>query len=291
MAFLRTIRNSIYNPAFYSELLSKPLSFSFKYFYTLVAILSLGLAVIVGIKAIPTIRLFSAEVVGKVVNYYPEELVITIAHGKASTNVAEPYFLKLPDDFESKTSAQGVSTSPDIAKYDNFLVIDTASPLSIERFKEHKTIVLLSGSDAMIADRRGNIRIHNLKNVPDVKIDRAWVSNMAGKIGSLLKVAMPVVVVGAFAVGVVGFSFKLLYLLLAALLIWLILKIKKVPAGYSKAYQIGLHAMTLGILAQSVFYLLGASQILSLFTILLLAVVLINCSAKEGSSAPAVAQP
>ena len=96
MSFLQNIGKSIYSPEFYKELLGLPFSFSLKYFYSLAVVLAVALAVIFSFKIIPAAQPFLQSIGPQVLNYYPDELVITIKNGDVSTNVAEPYLLPLP---------------------------------------------------------------------------------------------------------------------------------------------------------------------------------------------------
>ena len=96
MEFFKNIKNSIYNPEYYSNLLNKPFSYSLKYFLLFSFIIALLLTVDSSFSALPKIKSFLDVAGKKTIQYYPDELQITIKNGKTSTNVNEPYFIKTP---------------------------------------------------------------------------------------------------------------------------------------------------------------------------------------------------
>ena len=112
-------------------------------------------------------------------------------------------------------------------------------------------------------------------------IDKARVAAFVGKMAPLAKFVGPLVVLMTL-VGIFIFSnFKLLYFLIAALLVWAIVSIKKLDLGYKKSYQIAMHAATLPMLL-TIFTGLGVlPSVRFIPTILLLVVVWINLKSVE----------
>jgi hypothetical protein len=85
--------------------------------------------------------------------FYPEELVVTIQDGKASTNVPEPYFIKFNDVIPTENwnssfkegFEEGVAMDADANLEEfNLLVIDTKTPFSAEQFKDYHALVWLT---------------------------------------------------------------------------------------------------------------------------------------------------
>ena len=95
MKIFKNIKNSIYSPKFYKELLEKPFSFSFKYFAIFALTISLFVTIIFSVIYIPGIKFFIDEFGYNVIDYYPEELQVTIKNGQVFTNVQEPYFIQV----------------------------------------------------------------------------------------------------------------------------------------------------------------------------------------------------
>ena len=189
MQLWTTFKGSIYSPAFYRELRTRSFGFSFKYFYSLAAILALVAAAVVAFTAVPQLQ-FALQTLGaKALGYFPQDLEITVAKGSASANVAEPYFLKTPSDFLQSTST---------TRYENLLVIDTSLPLSIEKFRSYHTTALLSKHDLLVSGKQGEVRVYSLEKVPDVKINKAWVEKVVGQFSPYLSFLGPIAVVLIF---------------------------------------------------------------------------------------------
>ncbi|MDO6575174.1 hypothetical protein, partial [Staphylococcus pasteuri_A] len=70
--------------------------------------------------------------------------------------------------------------------------------------------------------------------------------------------------------------YYLIYLLLAALLVFGLLKILKIPANYSRSYQLAIHGATITIVVGAVAFLLPVIEFPFLGTLILLAVVGVN---------------
>ncbi|MBI2623806.1 MAG: DUF1189 family protein [Candidatus Liptonbacteria bacterium] len=287
MQFLRTIGESVYSPDFYRALRARPLSFSLKYYYSLAAIVAVVGTAFVSLylpQAQPQLRAFFENAV----NAFPAELAVTFKDGAASANVKEPYFIKYPRALGG-ASETGGSGAADGKPPEYLLVIDTASPLSIEKFRSYGAAALLAKRDLAVAGRRGEVRVYSLELVPDVTVDKAWVEKTVGQFTPYLKFVGPILVLLFFILILALFTFELVYLFVSALLVWGLLRLKGIKTGYGAAYRTGIHAITLGIfvnIAAMAFQIpLGVPF---LFTILMLAVVAVNCR-KEGivsSSSP-----
>lgn len=100
MKIFAKIKDSIYNPEYYKDILQKPFSYSIKYFLFFALIFALVFAIPVSLKLIDGIKNIS-ENSPQLANYFPEELTIFIKDGKASTNVQEPYFIKIPNQWRA----------------------------------------------------------------------------------------------------------------------------------------------------------------------------------------------
>ena len=283
MGLIRLVQESIYSPIFYNGLLVKPLSFSFKYFYSFALVLSIVLAAVISYALIPPASSFFQTVGPKILAYYPDELVITVSGGKASTNVEEPHFFPWPSELRE---ADGT------APFENLLVINTIVPFSLEQFRSYRTAALLTQDSFIYAGDKGEIRIQPLAGVPDGKLDKRFVATVTERIAPFSKFVAPIIVIGAFLAGLALFSFELAYLLFGALLIWLLLRVKKVRVQYWKAYQIGMHAVTLGLLFQALMFAFGLNVRLPfLFTALMLVVAFVNVRPVPVGTPTVPAQP
>ncbi len=256
MIFLENVKNSIYGPEFYKKLQSKPLSFSFKYFYALASVLAVILTAQLSFQLIPNIARVLAGIGPGIVNNYPSELVITIKNGQASSNVAEPYFIKTPASIaggnsknEPAVTINGLQPSSSSSSVpENLIVIDTKNQFSEADFDKYNTFAVLTKTSLASRKDNGKIEIQSLSKIPDWTVNQASIASFVGKIQPFIKFIAPILVLAFFIGFMISFSFELLYLLFAALLIWVVAKIKKFPIGYKKSYQAGLHIMTLPLL-------------------------------------------
>lgn len=279
MKLFENIKSSIYNPAYYSELLAKPFSYSFKYFLSLTALLALVGTIFISFSVLPEMNAFINNANSKVLQYYPDNLEITAKGGKISTNVPEPYFIKMPAEFKSgqKTEPEFRKSVP-IEEMDNLLVIDTKSPLTIELFKDYKTAALLGRDSLVFYKENGAVNIQPLDEMPDGVMTKAKFSSLLSGLMPYLKVLPYVLVPIVFIALFIGLNIGyLIYLIFGAFVIWIASKIKKADISYGKSYQLGIHAITLGLILEStVFWFYPNLDFSFLFTILMLVIFWIN---------------
>ena len=101
--FYRTFAKSISSPKYYKDILKAKFSFSLKYLILLLFIVNLITTIKIGTflyKYYPQIGPFIGEVKQTVVDFYPQELVLTVKKQKISTNVKEPYNIDFPEQLE-----------------------------------------------------------------------------------------------------------------------------------------------------------------------------------------------
>src|SRR6185369_13916449 len=124
MKIISKIKSSICDPAYYKELNEKTIGYSFKYFFSLIFLLSLLSTIIFSVIYVPKAKSFLDSLGPKMISYYPAELEIKIKNGVATSNVTEPYMIKIPDELK-KTPTSGNDSS----NYENLLVVDTTHDL------------------------------------------------------------------------------------------------------------------------------------------------------------------
>jgi len=290
MEFFKNIQRSIYDPEFYQGLLTKPFSYSLKYFILFSLLITLVATVYLSFSILPKINNFLENISPTILNYFPDDLEIVIEDGLASTNVPDPYFLEMPfgvpEDIEMRPDIQGYGI-------ENLLVIDTRfDEATLEQFKSYNTIIFLSRKTMMYYDEN-QVAIQPLAGIPNFKLDKRVISSLLAKIVPYFRLVGPLFVIFVFG-GYFAFVFvgRMFYLLFAALLIWIIAKVKKVNIGYKKAYQLGFHLITASILYQIIFGLiLDVSKSSLLFIGLILILTIVNLRpAKVSTETPPVAQ-
>ena len=280
MEFFKNIRKSIYDPEFYKGLLEKPFFYSLKYFILFSLLIALVATIYLSFSALPKVNDFLKNIGPTVLDHFPEDLEIVVKDGLASTNVPEPYFLRIL--FEAP---ENIEIKPDIRGYgiENILVIDTRSDeATLEEFKSYNTIILLSRKTLMHYDDN-QVVIKSLAEMPDFKLDKGFVSSLLAKIVPYFRFIKPgfiiIVFCGYFAYVFFG---RMVYLLFAALLIWVIAKVKKVNIGYKKSYQLGFHLITASIFYQIIFrFILNTPKVSFLFIGLILFLAFVNLKPAE----------
>lgn len=281
MQFFNNIKSSIYNPNFYNEILNKPFSYSLKYFLSLAVLIAIVTTIVFSFSTLPKINKFIGEIDVNVLKYYPDELVITAKNGIISTNVPEPYFIKMPAELKDENikpaKNESEITRQDMAELENLVVIDTKSPLTVDLFLSYKTFALV-GRDSIAFYDNSAVKIQPTGPELNGVLTKAKVLESLDKIMPYIKIIPVALIPIAFIFSFIGFIFgNLIYLIFGAFVIWLAAKIMKRELEYGKAYQIGFHAITLGVILEAIiFQFYPILNFPFLFTILMVMIVWIN---------------
>lgn len=265
MQIFSNIKNSIYSPEYYKEVLQKPMSYSVKYFFKFILILAFVLAVVYSFIFIPRLKAFVDNFGIEAVNVFPGDLKVEIKNGQAFSDSIQPYFIKVPQGFESKE---------DQPKFDNFIVIDTNNNFDLEKFNSYNTFAILN-KDSITYFQNKKITVQPLKDVPNFVADKQSLANLINQVTPFARFIYPIIPVGLFLGNFVAFIFYLLYMIFGALIIWLVLKIKNIKTTYKKSYQLGLHLLTPAIIINTVLGFLGV-VFPFLFTIIIIIFTIIN---------------
>lgn len=268
------IKQSIYGPAYYRELLSRPLSFSCKYFFALALFLALVLTIAYSVPLVPKILEATREFPAAFFAYYPDQLEITINKGIVSSNVAEPYFLPTPEAFKG-----GVGP---------LLVIDTKTPFSTAQFKEYKVAAWLGRDQVALLDRGGSIRVEPFDAKMDVTINEELLRGLEQKFQPFYKFAAPTLVLVIFLGLFIVFCFSFIYLVVGAVFIFFLGRLMRVRFTYGASYRIGLHATTLPLILSSILSTLNlpVSNFPFLYSAVMLAVVFVNFKGNTSALTP-----
>jgi len=271
--FFKNIVKSVYNPTFYKELETRSTWASVRYYLGLSVIIAVILGASTAALLSPLVVAFLGQAKPVVLDIYPKDLVITIKSGSAASNVSEPYFIKMPDKMKQFFGATSTI---------NLAVIDTREKADQSKFASFNTLSLVAKDGVMLLKGENGVAGTTFQPYTsdfvmkhDVYVD--FVNKVAG-FGDKLPIVMLVsLIVGFFLWGVV----RMLYLLLAALLVYLMFKARKMPVAYGQSYRIALHAATVPILVNLIlaFFTFNPSILSTmpfLFTIILLAVVWFN---------------
>jgi hypothetical protein len=261
MFILTTLKDSVYNPDFYRKTRLSPAGKAVKYFFIVIPIL----AFIVALFSIPVLTsIFSSESITKIVSTFPENLTITIKNGAATTNVEEPYVIK---------NTHGVEVNRQ--NKTNLLVIDTQTPFTAEQFDSYNTTVLLK-KDFVVTDNNGKMQITPLKNFPNVVLNRAQLASWGDSIRPYFPLVIILLVILITIAQFIYFCLHFVYLLIAALIIWLIGTIRKFKLRYGVSYKLGIYMLIPLFIVRIIAGLFGLHFPFLLFTLLLIVLCFVN---------------
>lgn len=272
MNFLKNIQDSIYSPKFYTTLLTKSFKESIGYFLLLILLLT----VLNVITLIPTLLLDTPKVLNSfaenIINCFPKDLEFTITNGKASANISEPYFI---------SSCEG-------DKKEKVAVIDTKTPFSLDKFNEYKVAAWITKDSIVYKKGSYETRTYTFNKVKDFKLNREVLNSYFKMASPYLKFVGPILLILSFIGIFLSYDFRLIYLLFLASIIWLFGKIFKQTMGYGQAYKVGLHAITLGLIVDSLVNLARPWTNFSGFpfmvSILTLGIVIVNIFLPKNTS-------
>ncbi len=243
MKFIKTIKDTFYNPSFYKQEKDSPFRKPFWYFVKISLIAAFIITIFFSVVFVPTVsNLFSPATVQKLTSSFPETLTVTLKSGRASSNINGPYAIPVPPG----TSISGrPGTSASLPAHKNMVVIDTETPFVFDNFKKYDTYILLT-ADYIVGEKdNGQVTVQPLKGIPDITINRAQIISWASSILPLLKFIIPLlllgVLIGVFIGSVIG---HMIVLLVLTLIVWIIEKIRKSGLGYGTLYKLGLYAFT-----------------------------------------------
>jgi len=137
--------------------------------------------------------------------------------------------------------------------------------------------MLLTSDSIVYRNKDNQISISSLADVKDFTLNRDGVASFVAKAKPFLVILYPVISVLAYIFGFLAVLIKMIYLLLGALLVWLIAKIKGLKIGYGKSYQAGMHLMTSAIIITSILNAISAKfTFIFLFTLILILSAALN---------------
>jgi hypothetical protein len=246
--FFRSVKENAIDPEHYAELLKKPFYSALIYLYFLIFILSVFqvLFVVVRLAAfLPLLPVYTANIKKAVQVAYPSELTVTIKNGVLSANVDQPYYIDVPQ-----------------LKQDNgpthFITID--SQASVDEYPTTNSIFLLTQNSFVYPDKdtpKGNYRVYPWKSLEkDMVIDKNGYDSVAEKIlpfvnylsGFLIALTIILAIIAPFFLALFIGIGKLLYLLVASLILFIIAKMMGRKLTYGKVYTLAVYGLTAPIL-------------------------------------------
>ncbi|HLP43736.1 MAG TPA: DUF1189 family protein [Candidatus Nanoarchaeia archaeon] len=256
--FFRDVKDSFYNPTFYSNLASRKVSNAILFLLAVTAISIFVLTINIVVQVIPEIKKINPTEF--VENVYPEGLEIKIKDGIASSNVEEPYVISNKDIDSHDTSEENLIT-----------IYTQKEDISLNEIESLNSLVVLTQTDLVAEKSDGELRIFSLEGVKDFTINKENVSNILNKLLKWLPLFLVLVVVFGWAL-VTTFSFAatLVILFLLALIPFFVAKLKKQALSYKQSYITALFMMAPVIILETFLTIIFAATLPFWATLLIL---------------------
>ena len=203
----------------------------------------------------------------KVVDVYPDDLVVTIKDGNLSINQPEPYFIKNP--FPSEDGPK------------NLITIDTTSTMQSGDFQKFSTFAIVKSNYAIIDSDSNNRMMSFDKIATTTVISKSVITDAIKNIPHFVPWLIGVaaifggVVVALIATFVIVL-FYLAYFLFLALLIQIIVRARGVILTYKEGYITAIYASIPVIILSAVMLLVHIPRPAFVFSLLLLIVAFVN---------------
>jgi hypothetical protein len=257
--FARTFWNSLTKPSYYKDIKDAKFSFSFKY----LLFLFLAISFIIGLSLSVRILGFTSQtpkivesIKGFLVETYPKELKLTLKENKITTNVKEPYFIDLKEGNKAA-----------IEPFKHFIAISTKG--NSEDVKKLDSLFLVTSDNLVVSEgtASGSYRVISLattlSKIPNgISMDKTLFTSILDMFTPYVLRVLPRIIIGIAILilifyplfrGTFGFIFEAIFLLPAALVLFIGAKILKKNLSFAKTYQMSLHGATIPVTLSFVF--------------------------------------
>lgn len=287
MKWIRIVAKNVYDPTFYREAVRGKAPAPTKYFLCFMVLVAM-------LTAIPTfISFFSwmsrpegfQSLYDSVIGLYPDDLVLRYQDGHVTSNVEEPYPIAMPE------SLRDSAITSDGRPFRNLLVIDTTHAIVPEDFTKYDTVAIIGSTAFWTNDPQKGIRVNRFDaaKVDAFTLDKGTVSDFARRLEAFLR---PILVVLAILLPVIVFSGLtvgyLAYMLVGALLVLVVGKVRHVDLSYGQSYRIGLRLLTVPVFYGLLRSLFPVIDVPFMFSAILIAFAYINLEPVGETSATTV---
>lgn len=251
--YLQKIRDNIFNPSYYEEIVSKPLKASFKYYLKMAMWLALIYTAFVSVFFVPEFMRLLKEVSSSLASAYPADLKVHFQNGEASVNMPEPIIVPLPQT--GKEFFNGSHNGRDIK---NLMVIDTRTVFTSEDFKQDQALFVLK-KDAMAG--LGNDSEVRVTDIPggNIIIDKQDIQKIADRFQTFSIALVPISVLVIYLLALIFFTLTLGSIIMVALFAWLLLYVAKRDLTFKQCLGLTLHAATLALCVNFFIFILYPS--------------------------------
>jgi len=257
--YFQKLRDNIFNPAYYREVLSAPLSAGFWYYLKMCLWLTLIYTAFISVVFLPDMINIARRATTELSQAFPDTLAIRLRNGVASVNLPEPIIIPLPPAEAKLFNLTADKTGKTMT---NFLVIDTREAFSTSDFGNYHSLFLLR-KDALAGDTGNGVQVNKIPADANVIIDKNAVLSLADKVQIFIYVLAPLSVLIIYILGIAFFALSLVPILVIAFLSWLLLllaaKSKNVRPSFKQVFGVAMHAVTLSLIANFITFTLYPS--------------------------------
>lgn len=245
-AFWYVYRRSLIDVDYYKDLLKVKTDFSLKYFFSLAILATLLTTVRVAIPTVPKVQNVINNLLDEFSIIYPKDLVITVQNGMWEINKPEPFVIESPSFF---------STDEDDFP-DNLVVFDHRG--TINYLDDFDAFMVVNDVNLIVVSSQNKVEAYPLDTLPDGDITKANVDQLINNVRSLTAY-VPFIIVLFVLIGSFFYflAFRLLYLLIVALVLLAMGNVMRMRESFKTYYRIALHTITLPLTVELAFILLG----------------------------------
>lgn len=243
--FVRTFIRTLTEPGYYRDVHKASFSFSLKYLLMLLFLILFVKGLVFSfslVSFIPKIPGYVEKGKRMVREFYPPELTITVNNGTLRTNVDEPYAIPFPKELNVKDMY--------------FAVIDTKAP--IDDAKKYKSVLFVNRNAVAYPDseNKGQYKVYFLTNQKGYFVaNKTAYDRTVARILPLFDYAHYMIYFLMFASLLVlplfGSVFYLggvmIYLLVLAVLLYIVQRIMGKGLSYSDVYRLSMHGITFSL--------------------------------------------
>lgn len=238
--FFNAFKNSISNPNYYNDILKAKFSFSFKYLLVCSFLFSLASTGIFIYKVGPVVNEWVDKAPSIIVNAYPQDLVFHTQGGEWYINKQEPYVIPFPKFVtEAQRKEAGLPQN----------MITFYKEGTIEDVTRLNTMFLVNRKNILAINENGGVDSSPLGELPNTRITR---QSLEQSVAQIVPVIERIVAIAGIFVLVFLFFWNfiglLLYLLWLGFLLWIMGMIFSRKVTYEKAYQFGIHTITIPLI-------------------------------------------
>jgi hypothetical protein len=260
---------------------------AFRYLFACVALFS----VLFAFSAIP-IAFFLVKLAGQLPSYYPQDLVLTLSNGKATSNI-NPYIVPM----DPKPSQPRPTNQPK-----NFVTINTDKKFTLEDFRASDSAIYIASdyfgalkgnSTSRAGIENGAVQVQSYNGI-NVTLSRPTIQAFVTSALELRPVLFIFLPIAFFISALIGITVGTLVIaLISAALVLLYTKIRSIEITYKTAYATTLFAATFAIAIRIFFLLAGINPFTFFYTFLtaIMVIIMLERAQAQAQNPGAPVQP